>query len=181
MNLVKIPALLFYYLFAKHLPVSTNRYTHWTKYVRMAPCKLLFKSAGKGINIEKGASFSNGAAIEIGDYSTIGINCKVYGEVKIGNNVMMAPEVVILTVNHNFDRLDIPMRLQGSTPAKPVTIGDDVWIGTRAVLLPGIHIGKGAIIGAGAVVTKDVPEYAIAAGNPAKVIKYRGEKPNHQS
>lgn len=65
------------------------------------------------------------------------------------------------------------MNQQGFLPNQKVTIGDDAWIGTRVIILPGVSVGKGAIIGAGAVVTKDVPEYAVVAGVPAKVIKYR--------
>ncbi len=86
---------------------------------------------------------------------------------------MMGPDVVILTQNHKFDRLDIPMLDQGFKDEQPVTICDDVWIGARVIILPGVTVGKGAIIAAGAVVTKDVPEYAIVGGNPARVIKMR--------
>jgi maltose O-acetyltransferase len=86
---------------------------------------------------------------------------------------MMGPEVVILTMNHRFDRLDVPIRCQGNSLAKPVVIEDDVWIGRRVVILPGVTIHRGAVIGAGAVVTKDVPEYAVAGGNPTHVLKYR--------
>lgn len=70
------------------------------------------------------------------------------------------------------------MRLQGDRAPSPVTIHDDVWIGARAIILPGVTISKGAIIGAGAVATNDVPSYAICAGNPARVIRYRNESPN---
>ena len=79
----------------------------------------------------------------------------------------------IITVNHNTERIDIPMREQGSLPPQKVTICDDVWIGARVIILPGVTIGKGSIIAAGAVVTKNVPEYAVVGGVPAKVIKYR--------
>lgn len=89
---------------------------------------------------------------------------------------MMGPDVIIITGNHEFNRIDIPMRDQGETRPESVVIDDDVWIGTRSIILPGVHIEKGAIIGAGAVVTKDVPEYAVVGGNPAKVIKYRIQK-----
>jgi maltose O-acetyltransferase len=89
---------------------------------------------------------------------------------------MMGPDVIILTERHKFDHLDIPMREQGYDAPGPVTIGDDVWIGTRVIILPSVTIGKGAIIGAGAIVTKDVPEYAITCGNPARIVKYRTEK-----
>ena len=72
-----------------------------------------------------------------------------------------------------FDDVTTTMRGQGFQEEKPVHIGDDVWIGGRVIILPGVHIGSHSIIGAGAVVTKDVPEWAIAAGNPAVVKKYR--------
>lgn len=84
----------------------------------------------------------------------------------------MGPDVVILTHTHNIDRVDIPMGKQGSRVAR-VIIGDDVWIGMRSIIMPGVKIGNGAVIGAGAVVTKDVPDYAIVGGVPAKIIKYR--------
>jgi maltose O-acetyltransferase len=160
------------------LPSSAYKFGRWAQPIRRFICRRIFKYAGKKINIEKGAFFGDGSEIEIGDYSAIGVNCKVYGSVKIGNDVMMGPDVIILTQNHRFDRLDIPMWQQGHYPPEPVVIGDDVWIGTHAILLPGVKIGKGAVIGAGAVVTKDVPEYAVVGGNPAKVIKFRKEQPD---
>ena len=89
---------------------------------------------------------------------------------------MMGPEVVIYTSQHEFGRTDIPMQQQGKTPTMPVTIGNDVWIGRRAIIMPGVTIGNGAIIGAGAIVTKDVPDYSVVGGVPAKVIKMRGNE-----
>lgn len=92
---------------------------------------------------------------------------------KCGDNVMMAPDCIIYVRNHESSRLDIPMCEQGSTEERPVVIGNDVWIGGRVIILPGVKIGDGAIIGAGSVVTKDVSEYDVVAGNPARVIKDR--------
>ena len=90
---------------------------------------------------------------------------------------MMGSDCVIYSRNHAFDRTDIPMMQQGYQPEKPVVIGNDVWIGGHVILLPGVHIGDGAVIGAGAVVAKSIPPYAVAVGNPARVIKYRdGDK-----
>ena len=128
---------------------------------------------GININIEKKANFGTGSGIEIGNNSGLGINCKVRGPLQIGNNVMMGPDVIIFTSNHETSRTDIPMRGQGSTLPQKVTIEDDVWIGARVIILPGVTIGKGAILAAGAVVSKDVPDYAIVGGVPAKVLKYR--------
>ncbi len=176
MTFTKAIALAAYYLLARYLPVSTHKFGRWAQLVRRFICRRIFKYAGKKINIEKGAYFGDGSEIEIGDYSAIGVNCQTCGPIKIGNDVMMGPDVIILTLHHKFDRLDIPMWQQGHYPSEPVVIGDDVWIGTRAIFLPGVKIGKGAIIGAGAVITKDVPEYAIVGGNPAKVIKFRKEQ-----
>jgi maltose O-acetyltransferase len=68
---------------------------------------------------------------------------------------------------------DIPIKYQGVTEEKSVTIGDGCWICSRVIILPGVHIGKNSVIGAGSVVTKDIPDYAIAAGNPAKVVRIR--------
>ena len=87
---------------------------------------------------------------------------------------MMAPNLLVIGGTHKFDRTDIPMREQGSNPKTELVIGDDVWIGNRVTILSNCRrIGNGAIIGACSVVTKDVPNYAIVAGNPAKVIRYR--------
>ncbi len=165
--------LIAYYCFARYLPATDNKFFKFIRPIRGSVARGLFAYAGKNINIEKGASFGDGSQIKIGDNSGIGINCRVTGNVTIGDNVMMGPEVVILTKRHKFDRTDIPMIEQGHDEEKPVTIGNDVWIGTRSIILPGVSIGTGAIIGAGAIVTKDVPEYAIACGNPAQVKKYR--------
>lgn len=134
----------------------------------------MLENCGKGVNIESGAAFSS--KVTLGDYSGIGINAKIYGTCHIGRYVMMGTDVTIITRNHRFDRTDIPMMEQGFEEERPVYIGNDVWIGDRALILPGVHIGDGSIIAAGAVVTKDVPPYSIAAGVPARKIRDRFEK-----
>jgi maltose O-acetyltransferase len=167
--------LIFYYSFAKHFPLS-YRFGFLgkiSKTMRRIVCNQIFKSTGKNINIEKGASFGSGKNIEIGDDSGIGENCQIPDNIKIGRDVMMGPDVLIIGKNHEFQNLQIPMRLQGAKDASPVVIGDDVWIGARTIILPGITINKGAIIGAGSVVTHDIPAFAICAGNPARVIRFR--------
>lgn len=129
---------------------------------------------GTDVNIERNAVFT--PELEIGNNSGVGIDCEVYGPVTIGDNVMMGPEVVIYTSGHKHDRIDIPMMEQGSSETQPVTIGNDVWIGRRAIIMPGVTIGDGVIIGAGAVVTKNIEPYMVAVGVPAKAIKSRLEK-----
>lgn len=164
-----------YYLIAYHMPRSERPFSFGAKKLRGFLAKKLFLKTGSNINVEKGVFFGSGEEISIGDYSGIGVNAKISGEITIGNNVMMGPEVMIYTSNHNYKRLDIPMIEQGNSDAEEVVIGDDVWVGARVIILPGVNIGKGCIIAAGSVVTKDVPEYAIVGGNPAKIIKMRND------
>lgn len=161
----------FIYFFAKHLPESYKLNLGQQK-VRSFCGKCLLAKCGRNVNIEKNANFAY--SVELGDNSGLGINCRISGRTIIGNNVMMGPNVCIFTRNHRFDRTDIPMNQQGMTPERPVIIEDDVWIGANATILPGVTISKGAIVGAGAVVTNNVPEYAVVGGNPARVLKYRG-------
>lgn len=172
MNITKSICLAVYYGFARYLPSSTSKLMRWTRVIRRWICFSLFDQCGKNINVEHGAYFGTGGGIVLGNGSGLGVNCLVHGPLVIGNNVMMGPDVVILTHSHNIDRVDVPMGQQGSWVRK-VTIGNDVWIGMRSIIMPGITIGDGAIIGAGAVVTKDVPDYAVVGGVPARIIRFR--------
>lgn len=172
--IVKYFCLILYYSFAQFLPASTNSYFRWCRSIRRFCVKRCFESCGKDVNVEKGAKFGTGSGIHIGDGSGIGVNCSIHGPLTIGTDVMMGPEVVILTNSHKFNRVDVPMNKQGSY-VEQVIIGNDVWIGMRTIILPGVRIGNGVIIGAGAIVTKDVPDYAIVGGVPAKIIRYRNE------
>jgi len=171
-RLIYYICLLLYYSLARHLPASDLPYSMGSKNIRRFICRRIFKKTGKNVNIEHGVFFASGRDIEIGDNSGLGLNSRIMGPLKIGNDVMMGPDVMIFTQNHETGRLDIPMRLQ-TAPKKSVVIEDDVWIAARAIILSGITIHKGAIIGAGAIVTKDVPEYAVIGGNPGRIIKYR--------
>jgi len=164
----------FYEAVAKKLPLTSARFFGKISLkIRQKCAAVLFAECGVNVNIDRGANFYGGRFIEIGEGSGIGINCDIPGDTKIGRLVMMAPEVVIIRNNHRYDRLDIAIVFQGVIDAPPVVIEDDVWIGRRAVILPGVRIGTGAIVGAGSVVTKDVPPYAVVGGNPARIIKMR--------
>lgn len=158
-----------YKVTASWLPISQRM--KLAKFLRTWWCKKIVVACGKNVNIERHAIFS--PECSIGDNSGIGINCEIYGPVSIGNDVMMGPEVVIYISGHAHERTDVPMRLQGSDAIKPVKIGNDVWIGRRVMIMPGVTIGDGVVIGAGAVVTKDIPDFAVVGGVPAKVSKYR--------
>ena len=126
-----------------------------------------------GGNIEKEAYFGEGRGLYMGTGSGLGVNCQIQRPCHIGDYVLMGPDVVIFTMNHKADRTDIPIGAQGMTGKRKVTIGNDVWIGQRAMIMPGVTVGDGSIIAAGAVVTKDVPPYSIVGGIPARVLKTR--------
>ena len=171
-KLLRAFGYVLYYFIARHLPCSGLPYSLGAKHIRRLCAKCMLDKCGKNVNIEHGAFLASGSGIEIGDNSGIGLNCRVAGPLSIGDDVMMAPNVTVVTQNHETSDLSRPMRLQ-TAPKKKVTIGNDVWIGTNAVIMPGITVGNGVIIGAGAVVTKDVPDYAVVGGIPAKIIKFR--------
>ena len=171
MKLIRAFAILTYDLIAVHLPASHQKWSFGAKRLRAFCARHMLTSCGENVNVERHARFGRG--VTLGDRSGIGINASIGEQTHIGSDVMMGPDCVIYTRNHRFDRLDIPMREQGCGPVEPVEIGDDCWIGGRVTILPGVHVGNGAVIAAGAVVTKDVPPYAVVGGVPAKIIYNR--------
>lgn len=128
------------------------------------------------MNVEPRASIGR-RAVSIGSNSGIGFRALVGSGSRIGSNVMMGPEVLIYTRNHSTSRIDIPMIEQGDTDIAPVIIEDDVWIGARVIILPGVTVGSGSVLGAGAVVSRDVPPYAVVVGNTGRVVRYRNAPP----
>ncbi len=126
---------------------------------------------GKKSVIESYCCINNAVGdVTIGDYTRIGIHCTVIGPVCIGSHVNLAQGITVTALNHNFEDTSKRIDEQGIS-TKPVIIGDDVWIGSNAVILPGVTIGRHAVVAAGAVVTKDVPDNCVVGGVPAKVIK----------
>lgn len=169
----RIAGQIIYDLTAKHLPPSFSCIKIGQKQLRALCGKLILTECGKNVNIEKGAVFSS--KVHLGDNSGIGINASIDGTVYIGNDVMMGPGCTIYTQNHRTDDITTLMRKQGLQEEKPVYIGNDVWIGGNVTILPGVKVGDHSILAACAVVTKDVPPWAIAAGNPAVVKKFRNQ------
>lgn len=171
---MKVIAFILYRTVAIHLfRSSTPVVGKYFKKVRGLLASVMFKKMGKNVNIEQGARFGFGQNVEIGDNSGIGVNASIPADTIIGNNVMMGPDCIIYASNHKFSDINTPMNQQGNTPALQTIIGDDVWIGGRVIILPGKKIGNGVIISAGSVVTKDLEDYGIYGGNPAKLIKSR--------
>ncbi|MDR2800575.1 MAG: acyltransferase [Desulfovibrio sp.] len=136
-------------------------------------------SMGRGCGLNRHCSLyasrgkiSMGDNVFLGDFSSINAND---AHVRIGSQVAIGPMCLIQGANHAFDRLDLPITGQGHVPAE-VVIEDNVWIGAHAVILPGTRIGAGAVIAAGAVVSRDVPPDTVAAGVPARPMRARGRR-----
>ena len=128
-------------------------------------------SLGKKSVVESYSCINNAVGdIIIGDHTRIGIHNTIIGPVTIGSHVNLAQGITVTALNHNYSDTTKRIDEQGVS-TKPVIIGDDVWIGANAVILPGVTIGSHVVVAAGAVVTKDVPENTIVAGVPAKVIR----------
>lgn len=128
-------------------------------------------SLGRNSVIEDYSCINNAVgAIHVGEYTRIGLHNTIIGPVSIGNHVNLAQNVVVSGLNHNFQNPDIPIDRQGISTSL-VTIGDDIWIGANTTVIAGVSIGKHSVIGAGSVVTKDIPDYCVAVGNPARIIK----------
>ena len=130
---------------------------------------------GSNCKIHKGAIIgSYGGNISLGNNCTVNPYSILYGHgnLTIGDNVRIAAHTVIIPANHKFERTDIPICKQGIS-ANGIVIDDDVWIGANVTILDGVKIGSGSVISAGSVVNKDVEEYSIVGGVPAKILKFR--------
>lgn len=164
--------IILYYLIINKLPHSrylmiSNTFRVW--YVS----KVL-----KVMDYSKESYFENNIYFGKGDLIRIGSNCQVNENVfiqaaRIGNHVMIAPNVAILSKSHNHSDISTPMILQGESEHQEVVVENNVWIGRNAIIMPGVTIGEGCIIGAGAVVTKSTAPNTIVGGVPAKIIKRR--------
>lgn len=136
--------------------------------IRKAVSELLGKSEKAFINPPFYCDY--GTNIEVGKNFFVNYNCTILdvAKVKIGDNCQMAPNVAIYTAGHPIHPIS---RNSGYEYGKEVTIGDNVWIGGNTVICPGVHVGDNVVIGAGSVVTRDIPDWSIAAGNPCRVIR----------
>lgn len=160
-----------------------NRFNIWLfgklerlKLKRVFSC---MNSVGRNVYFCTGYSISSLHKVSVGDNTWIGENfyAKCEGGLTIGSGVIISRGVEIWTANHNYDSEDlVSLPYDRRFVLKPVNIDDNVWIGSRVTIIPGISIGEGAVIGAGAVVTHDVPPLAVVGGNPATIIKYRNQE-----
>ncbi len=165
-------AIAVYYMIFYNLPHSrflkisnTLRIWYISKILKIMPYD-------KKSKVEHNVYLSDATKISIGQNCRINENVFIQAAT-IGNNVLIAPNVAILSVSHNHVLIDIPIVDQGDSIPNPPIIEDNVWLGRNVVIMPGVRIGTGSIVGSGAVVTKDVPPFMIVGGVPAKIIKQR--------
>lgn len=132
------------------------------------------KRCGEHVVFCTGITFNQAKNIEIGNNVRIGPKSHLsgMGGIKIGDNVKLGPQVIIWSANHNYFKPEA-LPYDSTYIKKTVTIEDNVWIGARVSIVPGVKIGEGAVIAMGAVVCSDIPPCAVAGGNPAAIIKYR--------
>ena len=153
-----------YYCFAQYIPerFAINKIG---ASVRAFLCRRIFTKCGWGLNCRTHVYFGSGKRLHVGNRSSIGKYSRIYSDtdVYIGDHTDVGPWCLIYTSEPGG----------ASQPPAPVVIGSDVWIGARCIIYPGVTLGNGVIIGAGAVVTDDVSPYSIAGGNPARVLRRR--------
>lgn len=158
--------------------IITYTYNHLltncpSRKLRMFHLKNYLAQVGQGTCVQMDCKFLNGRKIYFGDRNVINFGCLFDGrkyEIRTGTDVSIGPEATILTLGHD------PQSPEFCDQGGDVIIGDRAWIAYRAIILPGIKIGEGAVVGAGSVVTKDVDPYTIVAGNPAKLLNKRTSK-----
>lgn len=137
---------------------------------RGAMLRRLLGRTGRHFLIEQPFYCDYGYNIEIGENFYANMNCVILDEAKVtfGDNVFIAPNCGFYTAGHPFD---VEQRNKGLEYARPITIGNNVWIGAQVCILPGVTVGDGSVIGAGSVVTKDIPAHVLAVGNPCRIIR----------
>lgn len=161
---------LIYIVFFKNTPEDYRPYALFFPRIRSFLVKSYLHKCGEKPRVKKGAEISPNASL--GNFTELGTRCMIQANVHLGDNVIMGPDVKIYSRNHNFERLDVPIKDQGKKYYETF-IGNDVWLGANVVVTAGSKIGNQCIIAAGAVVTGEIPDKAIIGGVPAKIIKFR--------
>ena len=174
-KLVRVICYCLYYGFTRHLPEDNAPGGRLWGKLRAWTARPLFRSCGRDLKVNRGAKFGFGNTISIGNNSGIGAYARLVGEIIIGNDCGMAFDVFITASNRDFQRTDIPIVSQGIRPDDPVVLEDGVALIAKTIVLPGVRIGEGTFVAAGAVISKNVPKWSIVAGNPARVVKWRRE------
>lgn len=163
--------LLIYYALLQRIPMQPMPGYKLGYRLRYWCARHLLRHCGKDVIVKDHCYFGNGTRLSVGDRSQLGSNARLNGDITIGKDVVMGPDVVMMATSHEFNRLDIPINQQGAKPEEPIVIGDDCWIGTRVIILPGVHIGNKCVVAAGAVVTHSFVSGCILGGGTCKGVE----------
>lgn len=161
--------LFLYYAILQYIPMQPMPgYKIGYALRRWVVKRILGDRCGKDVIVKDHCYFGNGGRLTVGCRSQLGQNSRFQGTITIGEDCVMGPDVVMMATSHEFSSLDIPINKQGAKPEEPIKIGDDCWIGTRVVILPGVELGNKCIVAAGAVVTHSFPDYSVLGGGTSK-------------
>lgn len=161
---------LIYLVLFKNTPEDYRPYSLFFPKIRQILVSNYLKSCGRDLRVKTGAEISPNSSV--GNHSELGTRSMIQANVTIGDHVIMGPDIKIYSRNHRAERLDVPIQQQGKHYLS-TQIGNDVWIGANVIITAGVTVGNHCIVAAGAVVTKDVPDFAVVGGVPAKILKMR--------
>ena len=164
--------LFLYYALLQYIPMHPMPGYKIGYYLRRLIVQKLLKQCGTDVIVKNHCYFGKGNRLTVGNRSQLGQNSRLTGTITIGDDCVMGPDVVMMATSHGYSDLHIPINRQTGYE-KEISIGNDCWIGTRVVILPGVYIGNHCIIGANAVVTHSFPDNCIVGGVPAKILKTR--------
>lgn len=165
--------LFLYYALLQHIPMQPMPGYRIGYILRYWVVKhILGNRCGTDVVVKDRCYFGNGSRLTVGDRSQLGQNARLNGRITIGSDCLMGPDVVMMATSHGYERTDIPM-IQQLGWEKAIKIGNNCWIGTRCIILPGVEIGDNCIVGSGAVVTRSFPANSIIGGVPARLLKTR--------
>lgn len=173
MNLKQFIAYAIYYGIAYHLPEN-----HWVggrlwNAIRVGCARHLLRECGREVNIDRMVNFGDGSHFTLKDRSGIGANSRIIGDVTFNEDVATAFNIVVTSFDRNLDDASTRMLDYPDGFEVPVVVGPDVVLFAGCYILPGVHVNQGCIVGAGGVVSRDVPPFSVVGGNPARVIKWR--------
>jgi maltose O-acetyltransferase len=172
-KLMKIFCYIGYYFFAYHLPENQWVGGKLWNAIRVFLARPLLRGCGKDIHIDRHVNFGKGDLLTLKDHSGIGAYSKLIGDITLERWAATSFDIFITAYGRKMDRTDIHILYQGKVPDEPVVLGEGTVLFASVIILPGVHTGEGCVIGAAAVVTRDVPPYSVVAGNPARVVKWR--------
>lgn len=172
-KIIKAICYIGYYFFAYHLPENQWVGGSLWNALRVFFARPMLRECGKDIHIDRHVNFGKGDSLTLKDHSGLGAYSKLIGDITLERWAATSFDIFITAYGRKMDRTDIHILYQGKVPDEPVILGEGTVLFASVIILPGVHTGEGCVIGAAAVVTRDVPPYCVVAGNPARVVKWR--------